>query len=307
MRKKNMITRREFIKRSSLAAVGGAVFLSQPEWARLKADGVSEAASAAEKTKVVLVRNKNVLDEKGRPVYEVVQEMLDAAVNELTGKADPIAAWKTIIKPDDIVGIKSNVWRYIPTTLEVENAIKKRVMDAGVAESNIAVDDRGVLRNPVFLKTTALINARPMRSHHWSGVGSLIKNHIMFVPDPENYHDDSCARLGVIWNNPLVKGKTRLNVLVMLTPQFHGVGPHSFNPKYVWSYFGFIVSFDPVAADSIGLRIIQAKRREFFGEDRPLSPPAKHIFTADTVYSLGTADPDKIGLIKLGYDQDAFV
>ncbi len=307
MRKKKLITRREFIKRSSLAAVGGAVFMTQPEWANLKTDGIAKTAGAAEKTKVVLIRNKEVLDEKGRPKSEVVLEMLDAAVKELTGKTDPTAAWKTIIKPDDVVGIKSNVWTFIPTTSQVENALKQRVMDAGVAESNIAISDRGVLRNPVFQKATALINARPMRSHHWSGVGSLIKNYIMFVPDPDNYHDDSCARLATIWNNPLVKGKTRLNVLGMLTPQFHGVGPHNFNPKYVWSYYGFIVSFDPVAADATGLRIIQAKRQEFFGEERPLSPPAKHIFTADTEYGLGTADPNKIDLVKIGYDQDTFI
>jgi hypothetical protein len=307
MRKKNPITRREFIKRSSLAAVGGAVFLTRPELAKLKAEGIVEAAGAAEKTKVVLVRDKDVLDEKSHPKYEVVQEMLDAAVKELTGKPDIVAAWKTFIKPEDIVGIKTNVWMFIPTTAQVESALKKRVMDAGVPEANIAVSDRGVLRDPVFQKSTALINARPMRAHHWSGVGSLIKNYIMFIPDPDNYHDDSCARLATIWDNPLVKGKTRLNVLVMLTPQFHGVGPHNFNPKYVWSYYGLIAAFDPVAADSVGLRIIQAKRQEFFGEERPLSPPAKHIFTADTQYGLGTADPYKIELVKIGYDQDIFV
>jgi len=37
----------------------------------------------------------------------------------------------------------------------------------------------------------------------------------------------------------VVKGKTRLNVLVMFTPQFHSFGPHSFNPKYVWKYYGY--------------------------------------------------------------------
>ncbi|MBN2408200.1 MAG: twin-arginine translocation signal domain-containing protein, partial [Candidatus Aminicenantes bacterium] len=261
MKKNKPLTRRDFIKKTSLAAAGGAVFLAQPEWARLKAESTSKTAG---KVKVVLVRNKDVLDENGRPVYDVVQEMLDAAVTELTGRPDPVAAWKSLIKPDDVVGIKSNVWRFIPTTPPVEKALKKRVLDAGVDESNIAVSDRGVLKDPVFQKSTALINARPMRSHHWSGVGSLIKNYIMFVPAPWDYHDDSCARLATIWDNPLVKGKTRLNVLVMLTPQFHGVGPHNFNPKYVWSYRGFIVSFDPVAADSVGLRIIQAKRQEFF-------------------------------------------
>jgi hypothetical protein len=311
MGKNKPLTRRDFIKKTSLAAAGGAVFLTRPEWARLRAGDVTrstaEATGVTDKTKVVLVRNEDVLDENGKPKYEVVLEMLDAAVTELTGRPDPVAAWKSLIKPDDVVGIKSNVWRFIPTPPQVEQALKKRVLDAGVDESNIAVSDRGVLKDPVFQKSTALINARPMRSHHWSGVGSLIKNYIMFVPAPWDYHDDSCTRLATIWDNPLVKGKTRLNALVMLTPQFHGVGPHNFNPKYVWSYHGFIVSFDPVAADSVGLRIIQAKRREFFGEDRPLNPPAKHIFTADTVYGLGTADPEKINLITLGYDQDILI
>ena len=146
-----------------------------------------------------------------------------------------------------------------------------------------------------------------MRFHHWSGVGSLIKNYIMFVPDPDNYHDNACARLATIWDNPLVKGKTRLNVLVMLTPQFHGVGPHSFNPRYVWPYYGLMVGVDPVAVDAAGLRIIQAKRNDFFGEDKPLSPPATHIALADTRYHLGTADQNKIELIKIGYEKDIFI
>jgi hypothetical protein len=307
MKKKKMITRREFIKRTSLAAVGGAVFLTKPEWAAMSPAGPAKVAQEVKKSKVVLVRNKDVLNEQGRPVADVVLEMLDAAVKELTGKPDAVASWKTFIRPDDIVGIKSNVWTYIPTTAEVENALKKRVMDAGVKESNIGIDDRGVLRHPVFQKATALINSRPMRAHHWSGVGTLIKNYIMFIPDPENYHGDSCASLGSIWEKPHVKGKTRLNVLGMLTPQFHVLGPHSFNPKYVWSYYGFLVGFDPVAVDATGLRIIQAKRQEFFGEERPLSPPAKHILTADTQYHLGTADPNKIELLKIGYDQDIFI
>lgn len=298
MGKKRVITRRDFIKDTTLAAVGSTIFLGKT--------GLI-FSEEEKKTKVILVRDDKVLDDNGKPEREIVLDMLDKAVTTLTGEKDVVRAWKTFIKPDDVVGIKSNVWTYIPTTSQVEYALKKRVMDAGVDESNIGIDDRGVLRNPVFQKATALINARPMRSHHWSGVGSLIKNYIMFVPAPWDYHDDSCARLATIWDNPLCKGKTRLNVLVMLTPQFHGVGPHSFNPRYVWKYYGLIVSFDPVAADATGLRIIQAKRKDFFGEDRPLNPPAKHIFEADATYNLGTADPNKIELIKIGYGEDSYV
>jgi hypothetical protein len=158
-----------------------------------------------------------------------------------------------------------------------------------------------------FQKATALINVRPMRAHAWSGVGTLLKNYIMFAERPSAYHADSCADLATLWQLPMVKGKTRLNILVMYTPQFHCVGPHSFSADYVWEYKGMLVGLDPVAVDSVGLRIIQAKRNEYFKEERPLNPPAKHIELADTRHHLGIADPAKIELIKIGWDKDTFV
>jgi len=290
------ISRRQFIRSASAAAIGTSLLFSG-----------QEMTAPAGRSRVVLVRDPNVLDENGNPRYAVVEEMLDTGIKALTGKPDPQTAWKTIIRPDDIVGIKNNRWSYLRTTAEVENYFKKRILEVGVKEANISVDDLGVLRNPIFQKATALINARPMRSHHWAGVGSLIKNYIMFIPEPISIHPDSCADLASIWDLPVVKGKTRLNVLVMFTPQFHSFGPHSFNPKYVWKYHGLMLGFDPVAVDATGLRIIEGIRREYFAEDRPLNPPAKHIAIADTKYHLGTADPAKIELVKVGYDKESFV
>lgn len=298
MKPRRSISRRQFIKSASAAAIGTTLLLSGQE---------TTAPAKNGKSRVVLVRDLNVLDENGNPRYAVVEEMLDTGIKALTGMPDPQSAWKTIIKPDDIVGIKNNRWQYLRTTAEVENSIKKRIIEVGVKEANISVDDLGVLQNPIFQKATALINARPMRSHHWAGVGSLIKNYIMFIPEPITIHPDSCADLASIWDLPVVKGKTRLNVLVMFTPQFHSFGPHSFNPKYVWKYYGLMLGFDPVAVDATGLRIIEAIRREYFAEERPLNPPAKHIAIADTKYHLGTADPQKIELIKIGYDKESFV
>jgi len=300
MRNRSTITRRQFIKGASAAAVGGSILLRGHE-------SHAQTSAPAGKSRVVLIRYGNVLDENGTPKTDVIQAMLDQGITALTGKGDAASAWNTIVKPNDVVGIKNNRWPYLRTTPQVEAALKRRIMEAGVKESAIAVDDLGVLQNPIFQKSTVLINARPMRSHHWAGVGSLIKNYIMFVPDPMVYHPDSCADLASIWNLPMIKGKTRLNVLVMLTPQFHSVGPHNFNPKYVWKYYGLMLGFDPVAIDATGLRIIQAIRKEYFAEDRPLNPPAKHIFVADTKYHLGVSDPDRIELVKIGYDKDIFI
>lgn len=302
MKSRRSMSRRQFIKGASAAALTAPLLVRGMEQSAVPAP-VPETG----KSRVILVRDLNVLDENGMPRQAVVQEMLDTGLKALTGKPDPQSAWKTIIKPTDIVGIKNNRWPYIRTTAEVESALKTRIMEAGVKESNIAVDDLGVLQNPIFQKATALINARPMRSHHWAGVGSLIKNYIMFIPEPITIHPDSCADLASIWDLPIIKGKTRLNVLVMFTPQFHSFGPHSFNPKYVWKYHGLMLGFDPVAVDATGLRIIEGIRKDYFGDDRPLNPPAKHIAIADTKFHLGTADPEKIELIKIGYDESSFV
>jgi hypothetical protein len=237
----------------------------------------------------------------------VLQNMLDKAVTALMDTPDPVSAWKQLVTPADIVGIKTNAWHYLPTPEPLEVAIWNRLLDAGVKKENISADDRGVLQDSVFKRSTALINVRPMRTHHWSGLGTLIKNYIMFVPHPYMYHGNSCEKLGAIWQLPHVVGKTRLNILVMLTPLFHGVGPHHFSSRYMWPYSGLIVSRDPVAADATGARIIQAKRNFFFGTEKPISPPALHIAAANTRFGLGNSRADQIQLVRLGWEEDILI
>ncbi|MEA2006394.1 MAG: DUF362 domain-containing protein [Acidobacteriota bacterium] len=295
--KKRIITRRDFLKVAALTPLAGAVPFS------VYSNQAKVTKKEILKSRVVLIRDKDALMASGSPNQEIIQKMLDEAVTTLLGGNNPVACWKTLIKPNDIVGIKSNVWSYIPTTKEVEQAIWRRVRDTGVPENNIGIDDRGVRRNPVFQNATALINARPARTHHWSGMGSCIKNYITFVPRPSAHHGDSCADLAKIWIDYNLKDKTKLNILVMLTPLFHGIGPHHYSQKYVWHYKGLIVGTDPVAVDATGLRILEAKRREFFGEERGLQPPAKHILLADTRHHLGISNPEKIELIKLGWEE----
>lgn len=306
--------RREFLKGAAVAAVGGA--LGRMAWAAHARSGGDPTAGVApsrvvlakvQASRVVLVRDPAALDAEGRPDATVLSRMLDDAVSALTGKNGSGEAWKSLFRADDTVGIKSNVWRFLRTPPALEEAIRRRIEGVGVAPTRIAVDDRGVLTNPVFLAATALVNTRPLRTHHWAGVGSLIKNYIMFSPDPPSWHDDSCANLAGLWDLPLVKGKTRLNVLVMLTPLFQSKGPHGFDPKYTWPYKGLLVGTDPVAVDATGLRILRAKRREHFGSDVPFETPPKHIEVADRKFGLGAADPSRIELVRLGWAEGALV
>lgn len=292
------ITRRDFLRGTTFATLALAIGLLPEE---------EKIVAPAKKTKVVLIRDAEVMDAKGRINGKVIQRMLDDAVTALLDQKDPVEAWKLLVGPKDVVGIKSNVWTPLPTPEELEQAIKKRVMDAGVSEKNVDITDRGVLESKVFGKSTALINARPLRTHAWSGVGGCIKNYIMFVPRPSKYHGNSCEDLGAIWNLPIVKDKTRLNVLVMLEPLFYGVGWHHFDPSYTWKYKGLLVGTDPVALDAVGLRIFQAKRLAHFEEERPFKPPAHHIAFADTKHKIGTSDMRKIEIVKLGWKEGILI
>lgn len=289
------LTRRDFLRGAAsgaLAAAFGLPVASQPRKVRGK------------RAKVVLVRHDAAVSQDGRVNAQVVQEMLDQAVAALVGAKNAQEAWRRLVKPNDLVGIKTNVWASLPTPAEVEDALARRIAEAGVPKKRILIDDRSA--RTTLAHCTALVNARPLRTHDWAGIGGCIKNYIPFVEAPWEYHPDTCANLAAIWSLPIVRGKTRLNVLVALTPQFWGRGPHHFDRRYVWPYRGILVSFDPVAVDAVGAHLLRTKRLRHFGEDRPVKPTT-HIAVAETRYGLGVADLNRIDLIRLGWMKDALI
>ena len=291
-----MITRRDFLRGTAATALAAAI-----------GPGIPVEAGVEPQSRVVLIRHADVLGRNGQVRAEIVQSMLDEAVQTLLDEIETASAWRKLVKSSDVVGIKSNVWWNMPTSRELEEAIRQRLLNEGVSEKNIGIDDRGVLDNPIFKKATALINVRPLRTHHWSGVGTCLKNYIMFVPDPSSYHDEGCSPLGKIWHLPMVKGKTRLNILSALTPQFYGRGAHYFDRRYVWPYKGLIVGTDPVAVDAVGAHLLKVKRTAFFGDDRALDAPPVHIAVADKKYKLGVSDLNRIELVKLGWQEDILI
>jgi hypothetical protein len=296
MKKNRTITRRDFLRDTAYTAFVAALGSSP-----------SGEAKAGEKVKVVLIRDENAIDQQGNINQKVIQKMLDQGTCELLGEENPIHAWKKLIKPNDIVGIKSNGWFNLPTPGELEEAIQQRIMDVGVPKKNIGIDDRGVLNHPIFKSSTALINVRPLRTHHWSGIGGCIKNYIMFVSTPWLYHSDACSPLASIWNKPIVKGKTRLNILSLIRTQFYNRGAHHFDRRFVSEYKGLLIGQDPVALDAVGARLLQLQRIAHFGEDRSLDTTPKHIFVADEKYKLGVSDLRRIEVVKLGWMEGTLI
>ena len=304
------VTRRKFIRIAALASAGAALtpsVLGAPE--EQAKDGQAKPAAppapspqppSSVRAKVVLVRDKTAVDANGVLNAAVLAKMLDEAVCSLAGTDRPAEAWHQFFGPKDVAGIKTNVWKFLATPPEVEEILKKRIAACGIPGGSIRVTDRAARTD--LAPCTALLNVRPVRTHHWAGVGGCVKNYIMFVEDPSAYHPDSCADLGAIWNLPIVKGKTRLNVLLALTPQFYGRGPHSFDPRYVWNYGGMLVSKDPVAVDALGAELLRLKRLEFFGEDRPVTPSI-HVQMADTRHGVGVGDLKRIDLVRIGWEE----
>jgi len=297
---RKMVTRRDFMKGSASAVLGAALPLSQ-------ASPQDSSTQRPDRSKVVLVRNADALDENSAFNGEVIQQMLDEAVMAVFDAETPVDAFREMISADQVVGIKTNAWSYLPTPSELEAAIKKRVLDVGVSEENIGMADGGVRTNPNFQNAHSIINVRPLRTHYLSGVSGCMKNLIRFSDSFIKWHPNSCGDLGLLQTLPEVKGRLRLHILAALTPQFHGRGPHHFSRRYVWNYKGLIVGTDVVAVDAIGLKLLMAKRTEVLGAANALPPVPKHIEIADKVHGLGNSDLDKIDLIKLGWQDDVLI
>lgn len=290
------VTRRDFLKGTAglLTAMGlGAAF--------------PPAARAEANARVVVIRHEKVIGPEDTVDGSILGAMLDEAVQALLKEKDSRSAWQSLIKKNDVVGIKTNAWRYLPTPASLEQALRRRLVELGISEKNMSIDDRGVLGNPVFQNATALINVRPLRTHYWAGIGSCLKNYIMFVPNPSAYHGNGCSDLSQIWTQPQVKGKTRLNILAALTPQFYGRGPNSFDRRYLWPYKGLMVGTDPVAVSAVGAELLRLKRIAFFGEDRELDVQPVHIAVADKKYGLGVSDLNRIEIIKLGWKEQVLL
>ena len=288
------ITRRDFMRGSAAMVLGTAA-------------GLSSLSAESKSSTVILIRDHEVLDENFSINPAKLQGMFDQAITALFKRKTAQEAMKKIIKPTDIVGIKSNEWNYLPTPDELVQAIKKRVIEVGVSEPNIGIGDRKVKQMPIFKQTTALINVRPMRTHYLAGMSGCMKNLITFAQRYPDYHPNNCANLGQLLDLPMVKDKIRLHVLCLLTPQFHGRGPHHFNRRYVWAYKGLLLSQDPVAVDRIGLEILLAKRKQQFGRKYRIAPIPRYIEIADKTHNKGISDLNKIKLVKLGWQEDILI
>ena len=100
-----MTNRREFLKRSALAAAGlAAAGKAGSAFERI----LTSPLSAADKSKVVLVRSKAVVDASGKIANALLERMLERAMTAYTGHSSAADSWRKFFSPEDVVGLKIN-------------------------------------------------------------------------------------------------------------------------------------------------------------------------------------------------------
>lgn len=236
------------------------------------------------------------------PVSEVVEVLVDTALLAFTGTGSLSAAWGQFVQPSDRVLIKVNSLGApnMSTSEAVVRATVRGLRAAGVPPDRVLIydqyrsrmarahfapgrdilgvsveynRDQGHMREAVTHGTTssrfaavvdhatAIINLPVIKDHSACGVSIAMRNVTHgLVDNPTRFNQAGCGTsIPDIYNTDLVKSKVRLCIVDGLRVLYDG-GPTDNPAKVVHNTL--YVGTDPVALDTVGLDLIEAKRRD---------------------------------------------
>ena len=131
-------SRRDFLRDCAIGALAaGAAPLAF-------AGDVNPAYANQPKSKVIIARDPALYGSGANPEATRIEKMLDRAMQAFSDSADPIAPWKRIFQPSEVVGLKVNTIAGpgLSTHVALVEAICERLKQAGVKTGNIIVWDR---------------------------------------------------------------------------------------------------------------------------------------------------------------------
>ena len=142
---RDMLDRRQFLTRlaTGVGGIGGALS-ALPAFAQLSSGQLQpDTTTATPLTPVVEAVSQNVWD-GDRLDEDAVSELMDQAMMKFTGRASAKEAWRDIVLPDDIVGIKINPLGgpQFSTHPIIVDKIVEGVYGAGVLKKQIIIWDR---------------------------------------------------------------------------------------------------------------------------------------------------------------------
>lgn len=107
----------------------------------------------------------------------------------------------------------------------------------------------------------ASISLALLKDHGLAGVTAGLKNYFGAIHNPNKYHDSNCdPYLAELFETDPIRKKHRLTILDALRVQYHR-GP-SYHPQWLTPTRKLIFSLDPVAADTVGWKLIEELRAQ---------------------------------------------
>ncbi len=272
-------------------------------------------------------------------VPNALRQMLDASITQLTGLNDAREAWQALFAPNERVAIKVNAFRnsLIWTHIPLVTAVTDSLQDAGLPAENIVIfdyytseletvgytinrDGDGVQcygtdrdytsgwriadtpmeLSDVLLSCDALINMPVLKAHRITGMTFAMKNHYGTLSQPQNFHRGNRLNWGMPELNalPAIKDRTRLVIGDMLEACLR---PNNSFPYWEADMQGdaILMSFDPVAHDTMGLEVLKTKLEADGGNATAATRIATKWLENATELGLGTNDPEQMDLIEV--------
>ena len=273
--------------------------------------GASVAATLAaqDPSKVVIARDQSP---SGLDSARVLK-LLDRAVQSFFARDNPVEAWKLIARPGEVVGLKVNclAGRGASTRTVLVDAVPVGVRrdkvrfignDSAGYEDDLAVfgSAGSLLSRTLTRQCQTVINLPVLKDHGIVGVTMALKNMFGAIHNPNKYHtnagDPYVADVNAL---APIRQKVRLTICDALIAQYEG-GP-SYMPQWSWPFNGLLVASDPVALDTIGWQIIEAKRKEkgLMSLQAAKRPPSYIATAADAQHRLGTNDARLIRRVEV--------
>jgi uncharacterized protein (DUF362 family) len=289
-------TRRTFLK--SGVTLGGALLSGGvQDWL-----GSQETfAAVLPQSRLVISRDSNLRSTPTGLDSSRLVNCLDRAMQALEDCDSPLEAWRKVVRPGEVVGLKVNclAGRGNSTRPELANAICERLQQAGIKEiviwdrlnsdlesARFKIVERGsgircfgndVLGFEEELATfgsagslvaktltqvcDAVINLPVLKDHGIAGVTIALKSMFGAIHNPNKYH----MNVG----NPYVADvymlppiRQKVRLHICDATTAQYEGGPSIMPHWTWPYNGLLVSHDPVALDYTGWQIIEKKRAE---------------------------------------------
>ena len=288
-------TRRAFLG-FSLSSAAWAVGLPRG----YAANGQSRL-SGLERSRVVIARDPGIRGVGGGFDSARLAQLLDHALQASCNCDSPLEAWKKVVRPGEVVGLKVNCLggRGNATHPELVEAITERLRQAGITEivvwdrltsdlerARFKIAERGsglrcfgndvlgfeedlvafgkagsLVCRTLARVCDAVINLPVLKDHGIAGVTLALKSMFGAIHNPNKYHLNAGDPY-VADVYAMVPVRQKVRLHICDGLNAQYEGGPSFMPQWMWPFSGLLVSRDPVALDYVGWQIIEKKRAE---------------------------------------------